>query len=191
MLYRFCAGAAAADCAKCRGVLFLRFRAIGDAGPYRDVRNFGRGVLTDGAMWASPRRPTGILLPMSVGGGVPDAPPFGATDPTLCKVSGSGAEVETILHLGTVLQISRLSTEKEVTKPWFRARFWVLFPRGKSTPPEAGNADSNANPAARKNSPAMRKPRTAGELMLFTDHCRRDPRRTRGARRYSSHRRAA
>ena len=50
MLYRFCAGAAAADCAKCRGVLFLRFRAIGDAGPYRDVRNFGRGVLTDGPM---------------------------------------------------------------------------------------------------------------------------------------------
>ena len=51
--------------------------------------------------------------------------------PTFHTVSGSGAGGETIQSLGHVLQISR---------------FWVLFPRGKSAPPEAGQADSTAIP---------------------------------------------
>ena len=52
-------------------------------------------------------------------------------------MSGSGAGGETILHFDHVLPKPYLPTGKEVKKPWFLARFWVLFPRGKSTPPEA------------------------------------------------------
>ena len=57
--------------------------------------------------------------------------------PTFHTVSGSGAGGETIQSLGHVLQISR---------------FWALFPRGKSAPPEAGQADSTAIPPQKKQS---------------------------------------
>ena len=39
----------------------------------------------------------------------------------------------------------------------FLARFWVLFPRGKSAPPEAGQADSTAIPP-QKNRAGLRTP---------------------------------
>ena len=55
------------------------------------------------------------------------------------------AERKPILHLGRVLLKPHLSTEKD-SKTLVLARFWVLFPRGKSTPPEAGQADSTAIP---------------------------------------------
>ena len=35
-------------------------------------------------------------------------------------------------------------------KPRFLARFWVLFPRGKSDPPEAEQADSITNPPKKR-----------------------------------------
>ena len=41
-----------------------------------------------------------------------------------------------IVSASTVLPKSYLSTEKE-SKPLVLARFWLLFPRGKSNPPEA------------------------------------------------------
>ena len=48
--------------------------------------------------------------------------------------------------IGIVLQIPRLPAGKEVAKPWFRARFWLLFPHGKSNPPEADPTNSTASP---------------------------------------------
>ena len=62
--------------------------------------------------------------------------------PTFHTVSGSGAGGETIQSLGHVLQISR---------------FWALFPRGKSAPAEAGQADSTAIPR-KKNRAGLRTP---------------------------------
>ena len=133
-------------------------RAVEDAGPYDGKREIFR-TLRRGT-WVPPR-PTGKSLPTSVGGdahialsldrkapanfvggGVPDAPPCGAQTPTFQIISGSGAGRKSILHLGTVLQIPRLSAGED-SKTLVLARFWLLFPRGKSNPPEAAPADSN------------------------------------------------
>ena len=47
--------------------------------------------------------------------------------------------------IGIVLQIPRLPTGKGFQNLG-SARFWVLFPRGKSTPPEADPTNSTASP---------------------------------------------
>ena len=63
-----------------------------------------------------------------------------------CIVSGSGANAETMLSLGTVLsnQKSYVSTGKEVQKPWFLANLWLLSVRTESNPREDGHADAAA-----------------------------------------------
>ena len=84
----------------------------------------------------------------------------GEMAPTFQSVSGSGAGTETILHLDHILpKIPRFDRKGSPETMRFLARFWVLFPRGKSTPPEAGQADSITNPppehiAPYKNTPA-------------------------------------
>ena len=85
-------------------------------------------------MPTSPRRPTVMLLLPFVGGGVPDAPPFGANVPTFCKVSGSGAGAKTILNLGHVLpKISRYNREGSPETIGFWRAFGYFSRAGKVT----------------------------------------------------------
>ena len=106
-------------------------------------------------MPTSARRLTDGLLPACVGGGVPDAPCFGgaASGGILFASSGSGAEQQTMLSLGHGLpKIPLIGGKGSPETIRFLARFWVLFPRGKSAPPEAGQADSTAIPPQKKQS---------------------------------------
>ena len=56
------------------------------------------------------------------------------------------AEGKTIQNLGCVLPKPYVPTGKEVQKPTVSGALLGTFPRGKSTPPEAGQADSTAIP---------------------------------------------
>lgn len=88
------------------------------------VRNVGVFAPISGAMWASPPTPPEETFRLSVGADAHVGPSV----------------------IGIVLQIPRLPAGKEVAKPWFRARFWLLFPHGKSNPPEADPTNSTASP---------------------------------------------
>ena len=84
-------------------------------------------------MPTSPRRSTGGAPSDIRRGRRPRRPAIGETAPTFCAVSGSGAGRQTILSLGTVLPKIPLVDEKGSPETIrFLARFWVLFPRGKS-----------------------------------------------------------
>ena len=89
--------------------------------------------------------------------------------PTFHTVSGSGAGGETIQSLGHVLQISRLSTKKEVQKPYGFWRAFGYFSRvGKVPPPEAEPADSITHPKPKqKQQPAEYRLAAASKCAYF------------------------
>ena len=59
------------------------------------------------------------------------------------------AEGKTIQNLGCVLPKPYVPTGKEVQKPTVSGALLGTFPRGKSTPPEAGQGNSHTNPTSR------------------------------------------
>ena len=59
----------------------------------------------------------------------------------------------------------------------FLARFWLLFPRGKSNPPEAEQANSTTSPLSRTKIPPTRKiPAKTSSLRVFSSVSHLDPR---------------
>ena len=108
-------------------------------------------------MPTSPRHSTAKPLLTSVGAASPTPRTSNVQAPTFQSVSGSGASVETILNLGTILpkiplvdRKGRYTVVSADSRPLrgrqsghyletirFLARFSVLFPCGRSTPPEA------------------------------------------------------
>ena len=131
---------------KCRSARFLRFQADVGISPYAVRRRLSQNF---------------------VGGDAHVAPPVGATAFTFQSVSGSGAEGETILNLGHVLpKIPLVDRQGSPETIRFLVRFWLLFPRGKSNPPEAIPADSIASPQLKHRNPISdrrRKPSRRAE----------------------------
>ncbi len=158
----------------------LCFRAVGDAGPYKNMRNFWcvllifwRGtqappyrILSKGRCRAGPMCPAASDRRTSSNlcrGRRPRRPAIGANAPTFCKISGSGAAVETIQNLGTVLPKTPLAAGKEVTKPLVSCASLVTFCAHRKSPaggrtsrfPHQSPARTNKRPLADE-SPAAR-----------------------------------